>query len=152
MDQKLTPIESLDAVLKFMAGYWARGRSTDAELHKWFLKETSINMEPGDFVKVLERLVDDKYVKREIDDFFKGIGETPVLKNYYAITFDGEVFYESGGYKSKIELADSERKINNERLDNSERNARRLNNLTFWLALGSIGLTIVEIIKLIIGK
>lgn len=78
---------------------------------------------------------------------------------HFVLTFDGEVFYEQGGYKAEslkdeksIKIIENDRKHNLRVADNMEANAKRLNRLTFWLAVGTGALAIIEIIKLIIEK
>ena len=152
MDQQLSPIQSLDVVLKFMAGQWARGKSTDGDLYAMFTKKSQIEMTPGRFLKVLERLVQDKYVHKELDDPFKEVGNTSLLVNYYSINFDGELFCQIGGYAEQEKKAVLKDRIEEERLNRAENTAKRLNRLTFWLVIGTISLAVIEVIKLLLGR
>lgn len=70
------------------------------------------------------------------------------------ITFDGKLFLQTGGYTAKAsrdEAAALSIDIENQRklaLDNNlEANSTRLNRLTLWLAVGTIALALIEIIK-----
>lgn len=148
MTQQLNPIRSLDSVLEFMAGPWARGRSTDGELYSLFAQKSQIEMEPGYFLKVLERLVKDQYVHKEMLDPFREIGKTSLLKNYYAINFDGELFYQRGGYAVEEKNDALAKRVEEDRLNRSENTAKRLNRLTFWLVIGTVSLAIIEIVKM----
>jgi hypothetical protein len=152
MNKQLTPIQSLDAILEFMASHWARGKSTDGELYTMFMKRNQIEMEPGYFLKVLERIVKDRYINKELQDPFKEIGNTALLRNYYSINFDGELFNQLGGYTAEASNTTLKMRIEEERLNRAENNAKRLNGLTLWLAIGTISLAIIEIIKLVLGR
>lgn len=152
MTQQLDPIQSLDAVLKFMAGPWTRGRNTDGELYALFVQKGQIKMEPGYFLKVLERLVKDQYIHKELDDPFKGVGNTPLLASYYAINFDGELFFRRGGYAADEQNNALAKRLAEDRLIRSENTAKRLNRLTFWLVIGTVSLAIIEIVKIFLER
>jgi hypothetical protein len=152
MSTQLTPIQSLDAVLKFMAGPWAKGKNTDGDLHPIFVKKSQLEMEPGYFLKVLERLVRDKYIDKELQDPFNKVGNTPLLWSYYYINFDGELFHQMGGYAAEAENTALRKRIEEDRLNRAENTAKRLNRLTFWLVIGTVSLAIIEIIKLFLGR
>jgi len=88
---------------------------------------------------ILEKLQLNGYVKRQ-----------PSMA--WTITIDGEVFLSQGGYgaKSLTDAANAEeQRLEIARLRNldeqSEINQTRLNDLTFWLAVGSIAATIVAL-------
>jgi hypothetical protein len=152
MNKQLTPLQSLDAVLTFLAGPWARGKSTDGDLYAMFVKKSQHEMEPGYFLKVLERLVQDKYIHKELQDPFKGVGNTPLRRNYYSINFDGELFHEMGGYAAEAENTGLRKRIEEDRLNRAENTAKRLNRLTFWLVIGTVSLAIIEIIKFLLDR
>jgi len=74
------------------------------------------NYNLGDVLFVLNKLIKDKFV---ITSSYEGLGEImPFTNEMYSITFEGLVFYESGGYQTKIDLdkANEKRIIRNERL------------------------------------
>jgi hypothetical protein len=152
MNIQQNPIQSLDAVLKFMAGPWARGKNTDGDLHAMFVEKSQIEIEPGYFLKVLERLVQDKYINKELQDPFREVGNTPLLKSYYSINFDGEFLNQMGGYAAEAENAALRKRIEEDRLNRAENTSKRLNKLTFWLVIGTVSLAIIEIIKLFLGR
>jgi hypothetical protein len=149
--QQLTPIESLDTVLNFMAGPWARSKGTDGDLYALFTQKSQIKMEPGYFLKVLERLVKDNYLNKELEDPFKEVGSTALLRAYYFINFDGELFHQRCGYGAEEKDAALKRRMEEDRLNRAEFTAKRLNTLTFWLAIGTVSLAIIEIIKIFLG-
>lgn len=152
MSIQVTPIQWLDAVLQFMAGQWARGKNTDGDLYAMFVEKSHLEIEPGYFLKVLERLVMDKYINKELQDPFKEVGNTPLLKSYYSINFDGELFHQMGGYAAEAENASLRKRIEEDRLNRAENTSQRLNRLTFWLVIGTVSLAIIEIIKLFLGR
>jgi len=83
---------------------------------------------------------------------------------WFSINFDGFVFEEEGGYtavilKTQAELAliqqekdllAADRFHNLAVADNMEKNAKRLNYLTFWLSIGSGILALIELIKFLV--
>ena len=108
--------------------------------------------------QILVKLTNDGYLSTQ--EYYAFAGEKVADSgNHYVLTFDGEVFYEQGGYKADFLknqkytlLIENERKHNLKVADNMEANAKRLNRLTFWLSIGTGILALIEIIKLFIGK
>ncbi|HTC00065.1 MAG TPA: hypothetical protein VK705_05235 [Ferruginibacter sp.] len=96
---ELTPIEQLDIVLEFMAnGERVGRRATCEELYPVFANTSQHKPTMRDFLKILERLVKDGNIDKDIveDKQFHGVDTI-----YYTINFDGELFIERGGYNQK---------------------------------------------------
>ena len=153
----LSPIEKLDYVLGFFVknpsslGY-ALGRACI------LISEEKVIDDRRLIEQILTKLVKDGYLKAEEHYSFAG-EKLADSGDHYLLTFDGEAFYEQGGYKAEsfknektFKLIENDRKHNLKVADNMEANAKRLNRLTLWLAVGTGALAIIEIIKLIARK
>jgi hypothetical protein len=103
-----------------------------------------INMMELSFI--LDRLEKDSFVKsREYQKQF-------AVEKLYSITFDGQVFFDQGGYIQAERASKTNLTLAEARVVTGERAQNRLNSLTLWLVVGTIAVAVVEIIKLIYGK
>ncbi|WP_259070215.1 hypothetical protein HDF24_15210 [Mucilaginibacter sp. X4EP1] len=98
-----------------------------------------------EITEILLKLYKDGYVHTQND---MGLG-------YFYSNFDGRIFIDSGGYKSKSlsDAADAEfQQRELDRLRNvddlSGRNQTRLNRLTRWLVVGTIAAAVVGLVLL----
>jgi hypothetical protein len=136
MDDKLTPIEKLDFVLKYFVEMDKPPFKRSGEIKDALGYELSKEM-----FEIFHKLEKEGYITT---DTLPMNGLNTVV---YGSTFDGKLFYLSGGYAAKS-LNDENDAIltqleivRQRTLDgNSERNQRRLNQLTLWLAVGSFAL------------
>ena len=144
MDYKadLSPEQKLDVVLQKLVNL--------SETHIVRYMEVVVNVTAQGYEKeifeILLKLLKDGYIT---STSHSGYGE------YYS-NFDGRLFIDSGGYTAKA-LRDAEvlekQRIDAARLIQLESqnsiNSGRLNGLTRWLAWGTIGLAVIELIKFI---
>ena len=87
---ELTPIQKLDTILNFLAtNPKAKGLNSEGDLYKWFTDSYAENIDMGTFVKILNKLYDNKYVDRELK----------YNVYHYSISLEGEVFNLQGGYE-----------------------------------------------------
>lgn len=63
----------------------------------------------------------------------------------YGITIEGIIFHLEGGYAAQIASLDADRRLKRF----LDRQPSRLNTLTLWLAIGSIALFLIELVKMI---
>jgi len=137
--ENLTAIEKLDALLT----YFVIEKSTRVSFSDM---TTRFNATPGQIREILDRLLSDGYVREFIHTHPMGTSEW----ESYSSTFDGRLFYESGGYNAKAlaDAADAEQQmLEIARLKSvdvsNDQNQRTLNKLTnrlswaTWFAFGA---------------
>jgi hypothetical protein len=129
---ELTPIQKIDAVLKYINTIQKPPSRTYTEMVDE-LKAQNIILNTKELFEILYKLREDKYCYIELDE--KGIAR-------YWSTFDGQLFSSQNGYSGKFAALDAEKlriDLENEqhRIDNlqSLRNARILNLLTGALVI-----------------
>jgi hypothetical protein len=142
----MTPIEQLDYILKFMANDpSARGNVTDGQIEKEINPRRgdgyiSIIISPGDIVKVLNKLVLDGYVHREIPEAGQFMSGAPIPSNKisrYSVTWEGKFFLGQGGYAGELkEKTKKELEVERRHLADEIR-ATQMTNLTYVLAAGT---------------
>jgi len=132
----LEPNVQLNRVMKFL--YWSPNQSPhDLALHFYPPNEKSIIKGVAEMTDIMEFLVDEKYA-------IKGQGT-------YKLTFLGKVFImEEGGYITAKKMAEAKEAKQDELIERGAKTAERLNSLTFWLAVGTIALFVLELVKFII--
>lgn len=142
----LTPNEILDRVLSACKpdteykGY--NPIAIDSRLLRAGTKISSTKLH-----EALYKLVKDEYVRFEEQETF--MTNQKIIVKYYMMTFEGEVFMSNGGYVEESKVLDAARHRDEILENQSLSNANRLNYLTFWLAVGSIVLALIEIVKTI---
>jgi hypothetical protein len=132
----MTPIERMDAVLKTMAtAPELRLYSTDGEIHTVLMEQypelRNNRYHASDVRKILDKLLIDKYVASHWKG--KGPNNLAITTHHvitFAITFQGELFIQEGGYAEKFRLAKEEK----QRILNLEKEQRRNNNWLIALA------------------
>lgn len=147
MNENLNPIERLDLVLRHfieineLPPYKPPSEILDS-LNYDNIKE---------FYEILHKLEVDGYIS-SVEEF--EFDDTKI--RYYGSTFDGRLFYLSGGYKAKA-LADAaaaeQQRLEIERLKSfdvsSDQNQKRLNKLTSRLVWGTVAAAVVGLALLI---
>ncbi len=157
----MTPIELLDAVLFEMAmnpGLMSPDAS-DGEIGKVMTEEyPEIKHDRiySDINRILNKLRNEGYIDSHLRPFDKKEGVRQIA--HYFITFDGELFNSKGGYKAKelntsIALKKTQSDVEEQqRLSAlSVSHANRLNRLTGTLAVGTIALAVLEVLKLFLN-
>lgn len=141
---ELSPFEKLDLILSMMNNH-------DATYIQDLAKRLNNESEESyyEVKSILDKLYKDGYVSKtdtkaeyEIKESLRYLVD-PIF--YYKITFEGEYLIASEGYQELDRIANVRK--NNERLLQSY--PRILNVLTCWLALGTVGLLLIESIKLL---
>lgn len=146
MNNDLKPIEKLDWILDYFRSQ--KSYLTDDQLNENF-KKIGFSIDADDLIRILDKLINDGHIiEKKIDRW-----QNPIASRYL-ISYQGHLFIDSGGYtiKASRDTEDALRiHLDNQRQitlqDNSEKNSKRLNLLTFWLAVGTIILALIEIIK-----
>jgi hypothetical protein len=155
----MTPIQKLDEVLKFLADFKpSYSKITDSKIFSPLIKAFPVLHEQGDFgselLAILSKLEKDKYVT--IKDVPTGSVKISGADNTlatYGITFEGMYFIKDlGGYQVQHH-SEIEQNIRMEKLETSHSDtASRMNTLTAWVAAGTIGILLLEIIKIFLVK
>jgi hypothetical protein len=159
---KLALLEKLDDVLRYMNSNWANGANTDGDLYSGFMNQIEESIEAQLFLRFLNKLVEDKFVKKESrqisaePSYLQFMAPTVqkdyfVIKDYYSITFDGQVFIEQGGYiqRSINEQAENTRL---DKIENNQKFHRRwMTALTAILAAGTLIAAIYYLHELLKG-
>lgn len=152
MNEELTPIKKLDLILNLLLSSSQLQFSQKVPIAKLdraeilnFIENDAFNtvsLTDHELSLILDKLFKDEYVKIE--------------NNQYYITFEGAVFAEQGGYKTKISKDEAVAKmveiaaqrqdwLENEGLTNSQ----RLNQLTGWLVFVTAVLALIQIAFLV---
>lgn len=143
MDSNLTATQKLDIVLELLK------RQNEYKVKTQIsniLLENGTRIVDGDLIRILDRMVNDGYIIERKQDS-AGTSINPLyLISYYGLLFDNYAA------KSLRDSAyDEQQQLEIERLKkvdrDSDRNQTRLNRLTRWLAVGTIALAVMEIIK-----
>jgi|SRR5450432_937686 len=137
----LWPVKKLDEVLKYML-------AADQPMHRTFAeiqKEIPFESDSKDLNEILGKLEKDGYIESEIR-------ESNLLREYRS-TFDGRFFIiETGGYLKSVLKAYRD----NKRLElveiRQDRMAKRLFWINFFVAVGTVGLLIWEIVQHFLKK
>lgn len=150
MKSTINPIQSIDSVLSiFDPSSQLRG------MHnlkiKELLRHEQINLSDRLLREILHKLVKDNYLRIEIAEATVGTMQVKDV-NYYLLTFEGELFKASGGYSAQAQSIEARKHWEDELLVKGEKNGERLNALTLWLAVGTIFLAFLEVIKLLLKK
>ncbi len=149
MVNNLTPIEKLDEVLKIIASVELTDGSIRTEFISIKLNQIGIKINVSELERIIDKLVKDDYA-----DFEDKVPSpnTPFSLPHYFITFDGFLLLENGGYKQDLINKNSETK----RIDDLDKKSiylsDRMNRLTFWVVVGSIGLLLMEIVKFVVAN
>ena len=143
MEKPVTPIEKIDTILNILQ---SQDRyKTRLEIEN-ILSALEISINQDDIVRILDKLVNDGYVI-EIKQDNNGIRITP----QYLISWSGHLFDSYDAKASRDAEALEQQRIDAARLIQLESqnliNSGRLNRLTRWLAWGTIGLAVIELIK-----
>lgn len=146
MENDPKPTEKLDWILNFFKTQ--KSYLTDDQLNV-NLKSVGFAIEPDDLIRVLDTLINDGYIIEKKTDVSQNL-----IASRYLISYKGYLFIDSGGYVAKAsrDAADALHiHLDNQRQialqDHSEKNSKHLNLLTLWLAVGTIILALIEIIK-----
>jgi len=144
-----TPLEQLDFVLNYLAkDEYAQQPLEGIKIQIDLTNKHNYEFDAGDFDRIINKLVDEKYVtKRTIEKVPPLLRETePKSYTYlYQISFDGKLFNQSGGYKQMIADA-AEYKSNEEKQkERMENNAVRLVVWTRVLAFVTLGAVLILI-------
>jgi hypothetical protein len=147
--EKLSPIQQLDEVLRYLVYIEHENpKVTDGDIFSYmrtkFPQLKDENIFGTELHRVLDKLIDDKYVKP-----YGHAGSNLPFK--YGITFDGRYFItETGGYQQKS-IVDAAERIRLKALETSQHDvAKKLNILTGWIAGGTIALALIELVKMAI--
>jgi|SRR5579872_3092738 len=147
MDE-LSKVKKLDAILNFLNdNLWHPLGTIQTELEA----KENIHFTLDELRIAMRKLKDDKYV----DEAERG--------SIFIISWNGSLFIELGGYeslvlrnKSELELLQNEKDaFQSDRMhqksvsDTMVLNADKLNSLTFWLAIGSGALALIELSKIL---
>lgn len=113
------------------------------------IKEKKIIIDVVRLNEILHKLIKDGYLRIVV---VKGatLGVNMDDISYYVLTFEGEFFQYTGGYSEEKKVSDDRATWTDSLLVNGEQNQRRLNTLTFWLCVGTIGLVLFEITKFVL--
>ena len=144
--EELTPIQKIDKVLIFFATHKM------ADLYMPYeviitncLNEDGRKFNNNELVMILNKLQKDGYILHDNGTHPYTQKETPL----YFITFEGKIFYQQGGYGQQI-IRQNDENVRVLNLEIShETLMRKLNALTFWIATGTVGLVLIEAIKLL---
>jgi len=139
--QEFTPIQKLDFLLTFFKSRPIL-QSSDISTH---FASNSIHIDgQSEISRLIRKLLADKYIDT---------GSTGI----YTISVDGYLFEEHGGYASQLKKVENEAILLQREADRTrdvdqslKDNSKRLNVLTFWLAIGTGALAIMEIVKFIL--
>ena len=107
---------------------WNKIKSLHPTIHVEYLESYRQQM--------IDKLVHDRFL-----DF-----ENSVCK----VTFEGVLFSKNGGYVGERKSLGEQKTYDLNYDTRAENNAKRLNNLTLWLMIGSVALAGIEILKLIL--
>ena len=138
----MTSIEKLDSVLNYITT-----TTVWSDLRKYFL-----DIEREELRTILRKLRRDGYIDL-LDDGVKlrawddehGYSDKMVIQK----NFEGFLFCQENGYQGKV-TKEKAQDIRLENIETIQQNlARRLNNLTGWIAFGTVMLVIIEIVKFI---
>lgn len=133
------PNQLLDSVLNILL---QSGNGANlSSIHK-SLKENGFNLTGVIISSIINYLKDEEYVIEGNSFIQKSSSNVPSLKpsEFYRITFRGIVFIQNGGYQ-QLERTSNK---NSERLKRVE---IRINRLNILVAIGTIGILILEITK-----
>jgi DNA-binding PadR family transcriptional regulator len=144
----LTTIAKLDAVLDCLNKHRTEKHHKLEDLAP-LLNEEYPSVDFGEITSILNKLEKDGYI--EFDDRMVGIAdEFSKTRRVYRITFEGRHFIENGGYVEEKKSMAARKRWEDGFVERAERNAERLNRLTLLLGIGTIGLVLVELIKMAI--
>lgn len=155
----------VDYVLRFLATN-PKAYSYDitaSELQKEIVKENPEMDDPdnpylgSDLQDILDRLVDDGYVFKQLRPFEPKDGEPQIA--HYRIKLAGKFFIKDGGYSSKRDR-EQESLIEAEKAAKEARGLaldlfqiqKNMNRLTWWLVFGAVGLLAFEVAKFLLEK
>lgn len=147
-----TNLQILDFALEYL-------HSVMGESDRYITQEELVKNMQGAFIQdinmICHKLCKDGYLLSSFLEYHTThVTNNPDYVDYadVKLSFDGKTFIEKGGYQGKAKRKSDKRKLENEFRTRSEKNAKRLNTLTGWLAFGAISLSIIEIIKLFLCK
>ena len=139
-DKTTTPSEKLDAILFLF--YRSRDKPPIYPYHNnqtltKYRYPKDIKLTESERDKIIDKLFRDKYI--DMSMLLSNVGASAET-SHYKINIDGEFFAEGGGYSKQLERTN---------LDDKDRKTMA-NNMwwaTFWLAVGTVGLLVWEIVK-----
>ncbi len=144
LENKVTSDEKLNLVLSEFLTETGRLLSFNNLSKKFSGKEIKNDAELSQIIDKLKKdnyLVDTNLMVEEVTEHTKSIDYT------YILTFEGEMFIESGGYVAKKDKDIQER----ERISNietqSQRTSKQMLNTTIILAVGTALLVIVDLLS-----
>ena len=95
----------------------------------------------------LEKLIKDKYVRNDTKDSERAVFGRAI--QYYKITIEGIIFIKADGYQQKL-IDDISENNRLKALEISQLSqGKTLNDLTLYVAVGSIGILIIEFAKVV---
>ena len=101
----MNPIEKLDAILKLLIEeVTLKPNAQDTSIFSALMAKYPTQIVPTEgstFPRILEQLMEDKYVNFNQETYPIMGGGTGTYPKYYYITFKGELFYQRGGYKKQ---------------------------------------------------
>lgn len=135
--QETDQLKRLDWVLHFMAIHAVQGREINDSWIEIKKLHPTIHIEGNESFRqqMFDKLVAEKYL-------------IPKDNGVYWITFDGVIFDENGGYQEAKRVSDARNAEDKNYRIRSEDTAKKLNDLTKYLAIGSFLLAGVEILKM----
>jgi len=140
---KLSPIDKIDIVLSIFQPneYILEVGETKKTIQRKLLNEKMINIDERLLDEILFKLDKDQYIKGEYGGSIQRNGQLYIADpKIYKLTFEGELFIISGGYKQAVfNLSQNEKRI--------KRNDKMLAWGTVFAAIGTTGLLLWEIDK-----
>ena len=141
MGNKLTINEKLDAVLNIL-----NHDNRPSLIHEDFMEKLKNKISINELDLILEKLERDLFLI-EKPTFYDGNPKDITPRKVYHITWEGRLFIENGGYVQKNINESISLEIQNNEIQRRIRNDRFLVRGTIWVAIGTIGLLIVEILN-----
>tara|TARA_R110002167_G_scaffold366420_1_gene596485 strand:+ start:2175 stop:2633 length:459 start_codon:yes stop_codon:yes gene_type:complete len=144
-DTNIQPSQKLDAVLNYLNENRQLAFHYGFGLPRHYGKPNQvIILTDDDILNVLDKLTRDNLVRVSKQGIGKG---NPNSADHYAISLDGEVLLQEGGYTGRIESEKLKNTIQKQHLRVSQRNDRILAHTSIFAAVGAIGLLLIEFWK-----
>lgn len=150
MENILSSLEKLDYVLKFLSE--ERGNSSLSDIYRRLKIKNDNNIEGDELLRILNHLIQDSfatYEDYELDVSKYGLNRCSDKMRRYSITFDGTLFFQQGGYYEKGRNEKMKNEILGIELRTKKRNEKLVVRGTLLAAIGTCGLLLWEIAKVI---
>lgn len=108
---KLSSIQKLDYVLEFFAVAIKDHKVRVENLHEAMLEKGYDKVSVNELPRIVKRLTGDKYVLLDGNEVTHTLGQyssTYPQNQTYSLAFEGELFYQEGGYQGDINKRNSE--------------------------------------------